>query len=188
MGDIFQQTYSKPYDMGQPILNGGYYYSPSGRLCPRHLFSCFTSVSSFRHAIHISQWPGHVHGGHRAAHRPRLGPAAAPSQGGSRPVSHPALSPSLRWQNCFLEFLFLEKNIPGPSGAATTAMFLPTAGSAAAAQAAAVASVTQQQLQLQTAAATAAHINSINNVAAAAQVIPGFTCFCFSTPKYFGQI
>ena len=49
-------------------------------------------------------------------------------------------------------------------------MFLPTAGSAAAAQAAAVASVTQQQLQLQTAAATAAHINSINNVAAAAQV------------------
>lgn len=109
MGDIFQQTYSKPYDMGQPILNGGYYYSPSGRLCPRHLFSCFTSVSSFRHAIHISQWPGHVHGGHRAAHRPRLGPAAAPSQGGSRPVSHPALSPSLRWKYCFLEFLFLEK-------------------------------------------------------------------------------
>ena len=54
-------------------------------------------------------------------------------------------------------------------------MFLPTAGSAAAAQAAAVASVTQQQLQLQTAAATAAHINSINNVAASAQVIHGVT-------------
>lgn len=88
----------------------------------------------------------------------------------------------------FLNFFFSKKNIPGPSGAATTAMFLPTAGSAAAAQAAAVASVTQQQLQLQTAAATAAHINSINNVAAAAQVIPGFTCFCFSSPKYFGQI
>ena len=54
-------------------------------------------------------------------------------------------------------------------------MFLPTAGSTAAAQAAAVASVTQQQLQLQTAAATAAHINSINNVAASAQVIHGVT-------------
>lgn len=39
MGDIiFQQTYSKPYDMGQPILNGGYYYSPSGRLCPPLIF------------------------------------------------------------------------------------------------------------------------------------------------------
>ena len=37
--DIFQQTYSKPYDMGQPMLNGGYYYSPSGRLCPHHPFS-----------------------------------------------------------------------------------------------------------------------------------------------------
>ena len=43
-------------------------------------------------------------------------------------------------------------------------MFLPSA------QAAAVASVTQQQLQLQNAAATAAHINSINTAAAAAQV------------------
>ena len=61
-------------------------------------------------------------------------------------------------------------------------MFLPTAGSAAAAQAAAVASVTQQQLQLQTAAATAAHINSINNVAAAAQVSQGFTCKVFVSP------
>ena len=58
-------------------------------------------------------------------------------------------------------------------------MFLPTAGSAAAAQAAAVASVTQQQLQLQT--ATAAHINSINNVAAAAQVYTkSFTFVHFS--------
>ena len=56
--------------------------------------------------------------------------------------------------------------LSGPTGAATTAMFLPTAGTAAAAQAAAVASATQQQLQLQTAAATAAHINNINNVAA----------------------
>ena len=74
-----------------------------------------------------------------------------------------------------ISIIFKEKDIPGPSGAATTAMFLPTAGSAAAAQAAAVASVTQQQLQLQTAAATAAHINSINNVAASAQVIQGVT-------------
>ena len=74
-----------------------------------------------------------------------------------------------------ISWISKEKIIPGPSGAATTAMFLPTAGSAAAAQAAAVASVTQQQLQLQTAAATAAHINSINNVAASAQVIHGVT-------------
>ena len=59
MGDIFQQTYSKPYDMGQPILNGGYYYSPSGKLChlPRFLLLHF-SFQFQAHPTHITMaWP-----------------------------------------------------------------------------------------------------------------------------------
>lgn len=132
-----QQTYSKPYDMGQPILNGGYYYSPSVSGTPytyHNGLAMFTADTGQHTALGLA-----------LQQLPAKGAAAAQSATQPFPLLY------------------------GPSGAATTAMFLPTAGSAAAAQAAAVASVTQQQLQLQTAAATAAHINSINNVAAAAQ-------------------
>ena len=68
--------------------------------------------------------------------------------------------------------------IYGPGHAA---MFLPNSHTAA--QAAAVASVTQQQLQLQTAAATAAHINSV--AAAQSQVIPGLFIFHVTFFKTF---
>jgi len=139
-----QQTYSKPYDMGQPVLNGGYYYSPSGTPYTYHNgLAMFTGLGA------ADTGTQHAALGSLGS-LGSLGLHQLPAKGGAHTAAAASAQP--------FPLLY------GPAGTGgTTAMFLPSA------QAAAVASVTQQQLQLQNAAATAAHINSINTAAAAAQ-------------------
>ena len=158
---IYQQTYcgrTLPYDVGQPMVNGGYYYSPSGETGPS-LGQCREeSVAGTPYTYHnglamftsdtgqLSQLSQLSQLGGLGQHGATLGLALQqlPSKGAA------SQSPAQPFPLLY-----------GPGGATTTtAMFLPS-GSAAS-----LASLTQHQLQLQSAAATAAHIN---NVAAAVQ-------------------
>ena len=144
---IYQQTYcgrTLPYDVGQPILNGGYYYSPSGETGQ----DLSRGVGSRCREESVAGTPYTYHNGLAmftsdtgqqcsASLGLQLGLQQLPSKAASQTTAQP------------FPLLY------GP-GTATTAMFLPSA------------SLTQHQLQLQ----SAAHINNVA-AAVQSQVSPG---------------
>ena len=133
---IYQQTYcgrTLPYDVGQPILNGGYYYSPSGEAGPAG--RCVVpsqcreeSVAGTPYTYHngLAMFTSDTGQQCSASLGLQLGLQQLPSKAASQTTGQP------------FPLLY------GP-GTATTAMFLPSA------------SLTQHQLQLQ----SAAHINNV---------------------------